>query len=347
MTHRIFQLKQELARRNCLEIWDGENMRLWRMTTPDQPEKWFAPTGEELQNAEEVATYLLSLPKGGSRAKLLTSAPKSNWEGLELEMQEPDNTQEWLRAKILARQDSTSVCTIELRDGSRREVDICQVRCRWVTTKPKATRRSDDMSKPGLRAKSERRLNKNNINTDKKPAETLRWVWRPRMLLKDEIVKLRRSRLLELSKKAEKVLQGNVSERAANMATLAEAADGQLMDLEYHVDSFTELISREKAFEELISTIGDINGSRENDRSGWVVFFEPQYSGEFGGDAVYMFEKSNEVVAGLANMAKRLGAPSLPLPEVTDGSLAFYRCLDIVESLEYELDRYMVEQNSA
>ena len=105
-------------------------MQLWRMTTEEEKEAWYAPSGEELSGAEKVAEYLSKLPLGGSKGKFLAEAP-AIWVGMEVEIQRFGKVDEWARAVITA-QLGLSLCRLRFASGEVEDLDLLKERARWV-----------------------------------------------------------------------------------------------------------------------------------------------------------------------------------------------------------------------
>jgi hypothetical protein len=331
MAARIHQLQQTLEMRNCFHLWKMENMNLWRMTTLDQPEKWFTPSGEELHSCAEVADYLLSLPPGGSRAKLRDTAPSSNWEGLELEYQEPDNGTAWVRARILERLTDSTCRVYVINEGITVEVNLFEIRSRWCNPKPGKVRSQNDKVKQhtGDAQLTKRKRRETSV---KRPNLARKDTYRPNSSLKDCVMELRRDRLYDICVKGSTLLEGKEGVLASAIAVLLETAHAQLLELELAVDPSMILLSREKLCEEVVSAFAAYCDNCE--RKGWSVHFRCIFEGNRAGESIEIFERSNKDYAeGLVDLGRRLNAKQYPVLSF-DENWTFYRCLDIIDECD-------------
>ena len=330
MAARIHQLQQTLELRNCLHLWKMENMNLWRMTTLDQPEKWFTPSGEELHNCAEVADYLLSLPPGGSRAKLRNTAPSPNWEGLELEFQQPeDDTSVWNRGKIVKRLTDTTCKVRLLGENKLIDLNLFEVRCRWLNPKQLKISNVGNKAIQQLTAEESHLVKMKKEQQSKRKALAANVIYRPNSRLKECVLDLRRERLREVCSRGSAILAGNDSINASAIAMLLETVNAELCELELTVDPTMILLSREKISEEVVEAFAAYSDGCE--KKGWIVYFKGVFEGKHAGESVEVFGRgSKEYCEGLIALGRHLNAKQYPVLNL-DANWTFYRCLDLIE----------------
>ena len=322
MAKRVINLKSVLTTRGCLGIWENEDMNLWRMTTMDQPEAWFAPSGEELPNAEAVAAYLSELPPDGSRGKFFASAPFSDWTLNQVEIQESGRVDEWTKANILKRESPTSsVCLLQyIPSGEKKWVDLIQVRARWCPPDPQKHATNMQLKQKQLAPVSSLRKKGNLLGKKKLSEESF----------VKTIMELRRVRLKNLCENGAKVLQGVTDKYASNLASFLETVHYSLQDLESNIDPEKELPKREDV---TALALQDFLGNDEVDKQGWCVRFIPNFD---SGYCDIRFEKNNDIIQGIANMGKHLRAYQYSIDETEEG-WSYFKNLDIITAVELEL----------
>jgi len=331
MAARVKHLRDVIFKRNALKIWEEENMNLWRMNVPEEEEAWHAPSGEVFRTAEQVADFLLKLPPGGTKAKLIQSAPSDNWVGLEIELQDPQLV--WNRAKILDRV-GYSVCLVQfIKDESKMEVDLFNSRVRWAKTASQTAQKDGHVDSSSALGKKKRGDQAATSSSSSRSAKRKRRDSAP--LLRDEVIHLRHTRLKAICEKGAEILENRKDETAKSIVAYLEAANAALLDLEQSVDNAKELETREEVTSSALEYFST-NDQASKDKD-WKVKFLIVFSGSRAGSYYVTFEAADgEIVEGIPAMTKRLKAFQCSLDETDDG-WCYYRSMDVIEACENKL----------
>ena len=340
MSDRIGNLISTLQQRGLQGKWSQENMKLWRMTTPEEDESWFTPSGEELKSASDVADYVESLPDGGSLKKLLITAPCENWIGVEVQIQHTGKVDDWVAATIVDRDLTTSnstKCLLQFHlSGEKRWEDLSAVRARWAPVL------SNGIVSAKLANSPRTEIQSNQSSTDIVLGDISKYLVLTdenevgiKLGFADHISRLRTRRLVDLCISAASVMERHSGALAENLLAWAKSINNILIHLEKQNDPTKEYEQRLDMSQRILSGIVSNAQIHKFKDEKWKVFFQPNLldGRQAGSCELHFVSVYGEHIVGLGKLGSRFNALQLSIDEV-DSMWCFYRCLDVIRCLE-------------